>query len=87
MFQGNGCISHFKVLTLSDNPLSNYYLDDASIGAANVEAMTTISDTRSDIIEEVYSLLMDNFTEDLEITLDEFIENFNCPRGYMHASA
>ena len=60
LFQRNGFISRFKVLTLSTNPLSNYYLDDTSISTANVQAMTTFSDNRSDSIEEVDSLLMEN---------------------------
>ena len=64
----------FKALKFHTNPLSNYYLDDTSIITANAEAMTTISDTRSDSFEEVDDLLMHNFIENLEAALDEVIE-------------
>ena len=59
LFQDNGCIIRFKTLTLSSKPLSNYYLDDASISTTNVEDITTSSETRSDRVEEVDSLLME----------------------------
>ena len=59
--------------TCSDNTLGKEYLDNKSIITSKVEAITTISYTRSSSLEEVDDILINNLIEETEIMLNEVI--------------
>ena len=75
------------MLIFSTNLLSKDHLDAVPISITNAKFMSTISDSRSNSIGEVDDLLMNNFIEDIETTLDEIIEIFTHARFYVCVSA